>query len=84
MTGVRKVIAKLAMPQIMTEIAAAWARAVVGKSSVGINQTVASQPIPKAFENFRSDLDHRDLCVYGRGEVRFLETRCRGISKNKP
>lgn len=32
----------------MTLIAVPWARAVVGKISVGINQTVESQPIPKA------------------------------------
>jgi len=41
-------MAKFASPQMMTEIAVPWARAVVGKTSVGKSQTVESQPMPKA------------------------------------
>ena len=59
--GVRRVTAKLARPQMMTETAVPWARAVVGKISVGMSQIVASHPIPNCKKLSVGDLSYRIL-----------------------
>ena len=46
--GDKNVTAKFAKPQMTTEIAAPWARAVEGYISVGISHGCGSHPMPKA------------------------------------